>query len=189
VLESGSDVAESLADLAQVVAVVSRLSVRRAGRDLVDEAGDRAQLARDPLKGLRVRCTVGHLATVTQPSDLVSTARIICLTQNPLPAGTVTFLLTDIEGSTIRWEADPSGMRAAMARHDSIIGEQLEAHRGVQVEAGREGDSIMAAFGRAADAASAAIGILAAFAAGTISVRRFIGVRACWRPATAARYS
>ena len=91
--------------------------------------------------------------------------RIICLTQQPLPEGTVTFLLTDIEGSTRRWEADPSTMRAAMARHDSIIDEQLAKHRGIEVEAGREGDSILAVFGRATDAASAAIEIQSAFAA------------------------
>ncbi|HEY1162960.1 MAG TPA: tetratricopeptide repeat protein [Candidatus Dormibacteraeota bacterium] len=103
--------------------------------------------------------------------------RIICLTKQPLPAGTVTFLLTDIEGSTIRWEADPSGMRAAMARHDSIIDEQLEVHRGIQVEAGREGDSILAAFGRAADAASAAIAIQSAFAAGPWPAGMGLGLR------------
>ncbi len=91
--------------------------------------------------------------------------RIICLTQQPLPEGTVTFLLTDIEGSTSRWEADPSAMRTAMARHDSIINACLVAHRGIQVEAGREGDSILAVFSRAADAASAAIAIQSAFVA------------------------
>ena len=87
------------------------------------------------------------------------------LTQQPLPEGTVTFLLTDIEGSTSRWEADPSAMRAAMARHDSILDQQLATHRGIEVEAGREGDSILAVFSRAADAASAAIAIQASFSA------------------------
>ena len=71
-LEGLGDVAERLMDLAQVMAVVSPFSLGWAGRDLVDEAGDRAQLACDPLKGLYVRCAVGHGATVTQPSDLVS---------------------------------------------------------------------------------------------------------------------
>jgi predicted ATPase/class 3 adenylate cyclase len=91
--------------------------------------------------------------------------RIICLTQQQLPEGTVTFLLTDIEGSTSRWEADPAAMRAAMARHDSIIEEQVGSRRGRQVEAGREGDSVLAVFSRAADAASAAMAIQSAFAA------------------------
>ena len=34
------------------------------------------------------------------------------------PSGVVTFLFTDVEGSTRRWEADPDGMRAALAAHD-----------------------------------------------------------------------
>src|SRR5262245_46754131 len=34
------------------------------------------------------------------------------------PSGTVTFLFTDIEGSTRRWEADPDAMRAALVVHD-----------------------------------------------------------------------
>ena len=34
-----------------------------------------------------------------------------------LPRGTVTFLFTDIEGSTALWEHDPAGIRAAVARH------------------------------------------------------------------------
>jgi predicted ATPase/class 3 adenylate cyclase len=86
------------------------------------------------------------------------------LTQQPLPDGTVTFLLTDIEGSTSRWEADPSAMRTVMTRHDSIIDELLAKHRGIEVESGREGDSILAVFSRAADAAKAAIAIQSAFA-------------------------
>ena len=84
------------------------------------------------------------------------------LTQQPLPDGTVTFLLTDIEGSTRRWEADPSAMRTVMTRHDSIIDGVLATHRGIEVESGREGDSILAVFSRAADAAKAAIAIQSA---------------------------
>ena len=77
----------------------------------------------------------------------------------------MTYLLTDIEGSTLRWEADPSAMRAAMTRHDAIIGDVLRSHGGVAVEAGREGDSVLAVFGRAADAALAALETQAALAA------------------------
>jgi class 3 adenylate cyclase len=35
------------------------------------------------------------------------------------PSGTVTFLFTDIEGSTMRWEADPQEMRVELAAHCS----------------------------------------------------------------------
>ena len=37
------------------------------------------------------------------------------------PSGVVTFLFTDVEGSTRRWEADPEGMRAALAAHDEVM--------------------------------------------------------------------
>ena len=37
-----------------------------------------------------------------------------------LPTGTVTFLFTDIEGSTRLWEQHPEAMRAALARHDAL---------------------------------------------------------------------
>ena len=37
------------------------------------------------------------------------------------PSGVVTFLFTDVEGSTRRWEADPDGMRAALATHDAVL--------------------------------------------------------------------
>jgi class 3 adenylate cyclase len=39
-----------------------------------------------------------------------------------LPTGTVTFLLTDVEGSTARWERDPPGVRAAPAAASSLTG-------------------------------------------------------------------
>ena len=38
-----------------------------------------------------------------------------------LPTGTVTFLFTDIEGSTKLWEQRPDEMRAALVRHDELI--------------------------------------------------------------------
>ena len=69
-----------------------------------------------------------------------------------LPSGTVTFLLTDVEGSTRRWDRNPTAMRQAMALHDEILGRLVAARGGIQVESGREGDSVMAAFTRARDA-------------------------------------
>jgi len=38
-----------------------------------------------------------------------------------LPSGTVTFLLTDVEGSTVAWQRHPVSMSAAVARHDEIV--------------------------------------------------------------------
>ena len=48
-----------------------------------------------------------------------------------LPSGTVTFLFTDLEGSTRLWEEHPEAMRAALARHDEILRDAIEKHGGV----------------------------------------------------------
>ena len=47
-----------------------------------------------------------------------------------LPSGTVTFLFTDIEGSTTRWESHPEAMRVALARHDALIRAAIVQHGG-----------------------------------------------------------
>jgi len=44
------------------------------------------------------------------------------------PSGVVTFLFTDIEGSTRRWEADAAAMRAALLVHDKVLRDAIEAH-------------------------------------------------------------
>src|SRR5215207_4766595 len=49
-----------------------------------------------------------------------------------LPAGTVTFLLTDVEGSTRLWEERPGEMSVAIARHYDMLGEAITAHHGVR---------------------------------------------------------
>ena len=46
------------------------------------------------------------------------------------PSGVVTFLFTDVEGSTRRWEADADGMRAAFAAHDEVLRRAIEGHGG-----------------------------------------------------------
>jgi TolB-like protein/class 3 adenylate cyclase/cytochrome c-type biogenesis protein CcmH/NrfG len=51
-------------------------------------------------------------------------------TPAPLPTGTLTFLLTDIEGSTRMWQAAPVAMQAALARHDAILRQGIEARDG-----------------------------------------------------------
>lgn len=78
---------------------------------------------------------------------------------HPLPTGTLTFLLTDIEGSTRLWEQHPVGMRSAMARHDKLIEAIVVQHRGAIVRPRGEGDSRFAVFPRATDAAAAASAI------------------------------
>jgi predicted ATPase/class 3 adenylate cyclase len=73
-----------------------------------------------------------------------------------LPSGTVTFLLTDIEGSTALWERLPEAMRLTVARHDVLLTEQIEQHGGVVIRSQGEGDSFFAVFPRASDAVAAA---------------------------------
>ena len=72
-----------------------------------------------------------------------------------LPTGTVTFLFTDLEGSTRLWEEHPDAMRAALARHDDILRGAVEAHSGQVVKS--TGDGIHAVFATAGDAVEAAL--------------------------------
>ena len=76
-----------------------------------------------------------------------------------LPTGTVTFLFTDIEGSTKLWEKYPDGMKSALARHDSLIEELVEGNSGVLVRPRGEGDSRFAVFPRASDSVASACAI------------------------------
>jgi class 3 adenylate cyclase len=65
------------------------------------------------------------------------------------------FPLTDIEGSTRLWDSAPNAMRAAMTRHDEIVGGAIEAHGGYVFSTG--GDGFAVAFTRAGDAIAAAV--------------------------------
>ena len=69
------------------------------------------------------------------------------------PSGTITFLFTDIEGSTRLWERHPEAMTAAVAQHDALLRTAVETHLGYLVKT--TGDGLLAAFG-VADAALAA---------------------------------
>jgi len=73
-----------------------------------------------------------------------------------LPAGTVTFLLTDIEGSTRLWEAAPKAMEVALERHNRLLTSVIEDHGGVVVTSRGEGDSFFAVFPGAVSAVEAA---------------------------------
>ncbi|MGA9362156.1 MAG: adenylate/guanylate cyclase domain-containing protein, partial [Mycobacterium sp.] len=71
------------------------------------------------------------------------------------PSGVVTFLFTDVEGSTRRWEADPDGMRIALAAHDEVLRAAIEAHGGFLFK--YTGDGVCAAFASPRSAIDAAI--------------------------------
>src|SRR4029450_11391731 len=72
-----------------------------------------------------------------------------------LPTGTVTFLFTDLEGSSRLWEQYPEPMKAALARHDDILRRAVEKRDGVVVKT--TGGGLHAAFATAPDAVSAAV--------------------------------
>ena len=76
-----------------------------------------------------------------------------------LPTGTLTFLFTDIEGSTRLWEFYPEQMRQAMRRHDTLIETAVAGKRGAVVRPRGEGDSRFAVFKLATDAVEAAIAV------------------------------
>src|SRR5918912_3914301 len=80
-------------------------------------------------------------------------------TMAALPTGTVTFLFTDVEGSTKLWERHPDQMRVALARHDQLIEGLVTQHEGAVVRPRGEGDSRFAVFPRASDAVAAAAAI------------------------------
>jgi predicted ATPase/class 3 adenylate cyclase len=73
-----------------------------------------------------------------------------------LPTGTVTFLLTDIEGSTRLWETVPEAMEVALERHDRLLSGVIGGHGGVVVTSRGEGDSLFAVFPGAVSAVEAA---------------------------------
>jgi predicted ATPase/class 3 adenylate cyclase/DNA-binding SARP family transcriptional activator len=72
-----------------------------------------------------------------------------------LPEGTITFLFTDIEGSTRLWEEHPKAMSAALARHDALLRQVIAAHGGEVFKT--VGDAVYGAFGSAPAAVAAAL--------------------------------
>lgn len=76
------------------------------------------------------------------------------MSERAWPTGTVTFLFTDIEGSTQKWRSDESAMAAAVASHYEILERAVDVVEGVVFK--RTGDGIVAAFGDANTAVEAA---------------------------------
>jgi len=133
-----------------------------ARRMLVEELGiepgerlrelERGILAQDP--GLATRVATAAEAEVEAepvPSEL--------------PTGVVTFVLTDIEGSSGLWEADPVAMAAALELHDELVARSAEEHAGRVLKTKGEGDSTLTVFRRASDAVAGAVAVHDALAA------------------------
>src|ERR1700740_3108813 len=71
------------------------------------------------------------------------------------PSGVVTFLFTDIEGSTRRWEADAGAMRKALVAHDEVLHTAIAKHGGIVFK--HTGDGVVAAFASPMSAVEAAV--------------------------------
>jgi class 3 adenylate cyclase/DNA-binding CsgD family transcriptional regulator/tetratricopeptide (TPR) repeat protein len=74
----------------------------------------------------------------------------------PLPSGVVTFVMTDLEGSTRLWDTEPDQMSVALRDLGEIVAKAIEANRGRLIKARGEGDSTFSVFVRASDAVCAA---------------------------------
>jgi predicted ATPase/class 3 adenylate cyclase len=72
-----------------------------------------------------------------------------------LPSGTVTFLFTDLQGSTRLWESDREAMAAAVARHHVLLNDAVHQHGGVVFS--YMGDGVAAVFETASDAVAGAV--------------------------------
>src|SRR6201987_1970928 len=89
-----------------------------------------------------------------EPCSLWHSACVSAVSAGP-PSGVVTFLFTDVEGSTRRWEADADAMRAALATHDEVLRSAIEAHGGFLFK--HTGDGVCAAFSSPRSAVDAAV--------------------------------
>jgi predicted ATPase/class 3 adenylate cyclase/DNA-binding winged helix-turn-helix (wHTH) protein len=141
------------------------LAVYRQTRDVLAE-----QLGIDPGPALQEL----ELAILNQAPelDLPAQARPH-LVGTTLPAGTVTLVFTDIEGSTrLLSEIGAERYAEVLTGHRALVRGVVSEHRGVEIRA--EGDALFMAFGRASDALACAESIQEALASGLVRVR--IGV-------------
>ena len=90
--------------------------------------------------------------------------------RNPPPTGTVTFLFTDIEGSTAQWEAAGNSFRVVLDAHHALLRREFAQHQGWEVQ--EAGDGFIVAFTAAADALHCAIACQNALAAQVLSDSR-----------------
>jgi len=101
----------------------------------------------------------------------------------PLPSGTVTFLFSDAEGSTLRWERDRAGMETVIRRHDDLMRVAIAEHRGHVFKT--IGDAFCAVFARPDDAIAAALDAQRALVAEDFSLVDGLPVRMAVHTGTA----
>ena len=115
--------------------------------------------ASDRLPQIQARASSALARRQTRSRDavkfLVDVADILSRMQGAVPSGTVTFLFTDLVGSTALWDREPESMSAALVRHDAILRDAIGSRGGFVFSTG--GDGFGVAFQRASDAVVAAI--------------------------------
>ncbi len=84
--------------------------------------------------------------------------------ESDLPTGTVTFLLSDVEGSTRLWESEAEEAPVLIARHYELLDAAIVLHGGLRPVEQGEGDSVVGVFACASDAVAAALDVQRAFA-------------------------
>src|SRR5262245_59274650 len=136
---------------------------RRPSKQLAARLADGLQVSAEERTAF-LQAARGQVATDRLAAPAVSVERSIAGTIAPserdkpalsLPSGTVTFLFTDIEGSTRLWSQNPQTMGAAIARHEALLRAVITASGGVVFKT--VGDAIHAAFASALDAVQAAV--------------------------------
>ena len=100
--------------------------------------------------------TTSDLASSDATSMVPATSSEPSTGGTDLPSGLITYLFTDVAGSTPLWQQHPHEMKEVMARHDSLLTTSVETNGGTVVRPRGEGDSIFAVFLRATDAVVAA---------------------------------
>jgi predicted ATPase/class 3 adenylate cyclase len=128
---------------------------RRPSKQLAERLAEVLELGSQEriafLKAARAELSADRL-----PEPVASVPRPVADASQPtLPRGTVTFLMTDLEGSTQRWEQNSVAMQQALAHHDTILHEAIASAGGMVVKS--TGDGVLAAFAHAADALTAAV--------------------------------
>jgi predicted ATPase/class 3 adenylate cyclase len=133
---------------------------RRPSRQIAALLADHLQL--DPeerpafLQAARAELAADRLELTSEPRNMPASAPApLVAPAVSMLTGTVTFLFTDIEGSTRLWEQQPEAMATALARHDALLREVIAAQGGTVFK--MVGDGLHAAFGTAPDALAAAL--------------------------------
>jgi LuxR family transcriptional regulator, maltose regulon positive regulatory protein len=134
-----------------------RAEQRRAGVRRRAYLGKPEELTLEQLRAVAAKLTRANAPAYIPVSRAVGASAPVDASPVPaaLPIGTVTFLFTDIAGSTQLWEQHKEAMQAALARHDLLLRQAIDAHNGAVFKT--VGDSVYAAFVRAPDALAAAL--------------------------------